>query len=92
MALELYEKIAEKAQNRSILMIQASVKLANNERRETQIRYRQSQQYSRSRKVQLLWASCTAALLRKVEQRNREQGQAVYSLAQKTLQLQLAKN
>lgn len=92
MALALYKKSTEKAQNRNILMLQASVKLANNERRETQTRHRQSQLDSRARKAELLWAAWTAALLRKAEQKTREEGQAVvYSLTQKTLQLQLAK-
>ena len=92
MALALYKKSMEKAQNRSILMLQASVKLANIERREAQTRHRQSQLDSRARKAELLWAAWTAALLRKAEQKTREEGQAVvYSLTQKTLQLQLAK-
>ena len=92
MALALYKKSVEKAQNRNILMLQASVKLANNERRETQTRYRQTQQDSRARKAELLWATMTAAVLRKADQDTREEGQAVvYSLTQKTLQLQLAK-
>ena len=92
MALALYKKSVEKAQNRNILMLQASVKLANNERRETQTRYRQTQQDSRARKAELLWATMAAAVLRKADQDTREEGQAVvYSLTQKTLQLQLAK-
>jgi len=93
MALALDKKSTEKSLNRNILMLQASVKLANNERRETQTRHRQSQLDSRARKAELLWATWTAALLRKAEQKTREEGQAVvYSLTQKTLQLQLAKN
>ena len=69
MALALYKKSMEKAQNRSILMLQASVKLANIERREAQTRHRQSQLDSRARKAELLWAAWTAALLRKAEQK-----------------------